>query len=152
MIRKFLPFIVIILMMTGCKKQETDYKPIDKAIIEKYLADNSLTAQSTASGLYYIITKAGGLNHPGLTSAVTLKYKGYLTDDTVFDQTLATGLPTSFQLSGMIDGWKEGVPLIGIGGKIKLLIPSDLAYGATAKTGIPAHSVLIFDIELIDFY
>lgn len=152
MLRKLLTIIILLGVVSSCKDDVTDYGPIDKKIIENYLAEHNLTAQSTASGLYYIIEKPGGVNHPNINSAVSANYKGYLTDGTVFDESYSTGQPATFELSGVIQGWKEGLQLIGVNGKIKLLIPSALGYGANVKTDIPANSVLIFDIELVEFY
>lgn len=148
-----LPVFALFMLLSACKKDETDYAPIDKKIIEDYLSAKGLTATgSTTSGIYYIIAKAGGQNHPNASSAVSVNYKGYLTNDTVFDESYSAGTPSSFQLSSVIAGWQEGIPLFGVGGKGTLLIPSELGYGATEKTGIPAHSVLIFDIELVDYW
>ncbi len=152
MLRKLFPFLILLVIFASCKKDTTDYGPIDKAIIENYLASHSLTAQSTASGLYYIVGQAGGVNHPNLNSYVSVNYKGFLTNGTVFDQSYSNGQPTTFALNSVIAGWKEGLQLIGIHGKITLLIPSALGYGSTAKTGIPSNSVLLFDVELVEFY
>jgi len=152
MLRKLLAFFFLVVLAASCKKDVTDYGPIDKKIIEDYLVANNLTAQSTASGLYYIIIKPGGVNHPKITSSISANYQGYLTNGTVFDQSYSTGAPANFALTAVIKGWQEGLQLIGVKGKIKLLIPSALGYGATAKTGIPANSVLIFDIEMVEFY
>jgi len=149
MFRKILAFTAIILVAASCSKDVTDYGPADKKTIEDYLLANNLTAQSTSSGLYYIIEKTGGANHPDINSVVVASYKGYLTDGTVFDESTA---PTTFALNAVIKGWQEGLQLIGVKGKIKLLIPSALGYGSTAKTNIPANSVLIFDVELVEFY
>jgi len=60
-------------------------------------------------------------------------------------------LPREFSLAGVIKGWQEGIPKIGKNGKIKLMIPSALGYGASEFGSIPANSVLIFDIELDSF-
>ena len=150
MFRKLFAFVFLLLVIASCDTDTTDYGPIDKKIIEDYLAANSLTAQSTSSGLYYIIDKPGGANHPNINSVVVAKYKGYLADGTVFDQT--TTSPATFALNAVIKGWQEGLQLIGVNGKIKLLIPSALGYGSTAKSDIPANSVLIFDVELVEFY
>lgn len=152
MLRKFLALTLIITLAVSCSKDVTDYGPIDKKIIEDYLTANNLTAQSTASGLYYIIEKPGGANHPNINSVVSAYYTGYLTNGTVFDKSVTPGSPSSFALSAVIAGWREGLKLIGVKGKIKLLIPSALGYGSVAKTSIPANSVLIFDIELVEFY
>jgi FKBP-type peptidyl-prolyl cis-trans isomerase FkpA len=150
MLRKIFTFLSLLVLAISCKEDVTDYGPIDKKIIEDYIAANSLTAQSTTSGLYYVISKPGGTSHPGIYSNVKANYKGYLTDGTVFDQT--TGSPATFPLTGVIQGWREGLQLIGVNGKIKLLIPSALGYGSQVQADIPANSVLIFDIELIDIY
>jgi FKBP-type peptidyl-prolyl cis-trans isomerase FkpA len=149
MLRKFLTFTLLLIIAASCKKDDTvDYEPIDKKIIEDYLAANQLTAQSTASGLHYIISAPGGTIHPNINLQVKVKYKGYLVDGTIFDQGTIT-----YALSKLIKGWQEGLPLIGVGGKIKLLIPSALGYGASAQgSAIPANSVLIFDMELLDCY
>ena len=152
MLRKLSTFVILLIIAASCTKDETDYGPIDNKIIEEYLTAHSLTAQHTASGLYYIIEKPGGANHPTLHSAVSVNYKGYLTDGTVFDESYSTGQPVVNALTGFIQGWQEGLQLIGIKGKIKLLIPSALGYGNIAKGKIPANSVIIFDVELVEFY
>lgn len=149
MLRKILTFTILIVIAASCKKDDTvDYGPIDDKIIKDYLTANSLTAKSTPSGLYYIITTPGGDIHPNINLQVKVKYKGYLTNGTIFDQGTIT-----YSLSQLIKGWQEGLPLIGVGGKIKLLIPSALGYGSSSQgTAIPANSVLIFDMELLDFF
>ena len=162
MFRKIITFTFLLVVAASCSKTTVapDYSAADKTTIEAYLLANNLTAQSTASGVYYIITEPGGAYHPGSSSGVKAKYKGYLTDGTVFDQS-AWGQyanPATFRLTGVIEGWQEGMQLIGVNGKIKLLIPSALGYGTSAQTDlagnitVPANSVLIFDIELLDIY
>lgn len=154
MLRKFIAFAFLLVIAASCKEEETvDYGPIDQKIIEDYIAEKGITgAQSTASGLYYVIEKPGGEVHPTRTSYVSVNYQGFLTDGTQFDTSYKFGKPYSQFLTSLVVGWQEGVPLIGVGGKIKLLIPSELGYGSEASGIIPANSVLIFDIELIDFY
>jgi len=152
MLRKFLVFSLLLMSIASCKEDVTDYGPIDKKIIEDYLAAAGLTAQSTSSGLYYIIEKAGGANHPNINSAVSVNYKGYLTDSTVFDESYSSGQPSTFLLKSVIAGWQEGLQLIGVKGRIKLLVPSALGYGSEVKGTIPANSVLIFDINMVEFY
>jgi len=149
MLRKILTFTLLIIFAASCKEDDAvDYGPIDKKIIEDYLTANSLTAKSTPSGLYYIISAPGGDIHPNINLQVKVKYKGYLTNGNIFDQGTIT-----YSLSQLIKGWQEGLPLIGVGGKIKLLIPSALGYGSSSQgTAIPANSVLIFDMELLDAY
>lgn len=140
----------LIIILSACTKEDTtDYKAIDKKIIEDYIAAKGLTASSTAEGIYYVVDNPGSSQHPTANSYVKVHYKGYLTNDTVFDQT--SGTAAQFYLSQTIKGWQIGIPLFGKGGKGKLLIPSDYAYGDKSYTKIPAHSVLIFDIVLSDF-
>lgn len=150
----FLLLLLIPIAFFACKKDKTvsaeEQAKIDKAVILKYLADNSLVADSTASGLYYVIADSGIGPNPTSNSLVKVYYKGYLTNGVTFDENPA-GLPRDFLLNGVIKGWTEGVPLIKKGGMIKLLIPSALGYGATEQASIPASSVLIFDIKLDSF-
>lgn len=155
MLRKIITFSLLLVIAASCKKDVVDdYSSVDKKIIQDYLVAHNLTAQSTSSGLHYIIERPGGVNHANINSSVSAFYRGYLTNGSIFDQaTYATGKPATFTLAGVIKGWQEGLQLIGVGGKIKLLVPSALGYGGdTNKPSIPAHSVLIFDIELQEIY
>ncbi len=146
---KFLLLVMLTLFFTQCKKEESvDRAATDEQTIVQYITDNKLSATPTGSGLYYVMTTVGTGANPNISSNVTVKYTGYLTDGTIFDQT--TNIGASFSLNGVIKGWQEGIPLFKKGGKGKLLIPSALGYGAQATGKIPAHSVLIFDVELLD--
>jgi FKBP-type peptidyl-prolyl cis-trans isomerase len=154
MLRKFIAFAFILVIAASCKEEETvDYGPIDQKIIEDYIAANGITnAQSTASGLYYVIYLPGGANHPNKKSSVSVNYKGYLTDGTIFDSSYPKGKPSELDLNAVVKGWQEGMQLIGVGGKIQLFVPSELGYGSKAAGSIPANSVIIFDVEMVDFY
>lgn len=140
------------------KKQEEYNKLVrnqyiaDSTLIVKYIADSSLVAQiDTTYGFYYIIEKPGDENHPTANSTAEVNYKGYLLNGTVFDKS-EEDVSASISLSSLISGWRLGLPLIGVGGKIKLILPSFYAYGMSKYGSIPANSVVIFDIELISFY
>jgi FKBP-type peptidyl-prolyl cis-trans isomerase FkpA len=143
-------FIIIAtaLFAYSCgEKQVVTQSQLDQLAIENYLTDNQLEAKSTASGLHYIISTAGSAEKPGDEATITVGYVGKLLNGSIFDQsTNFTG-----DLSEMIEGWQEGIPLIGAGGKIKLLIPSALGYGSQATGKIPANSVLLFDVTLHSF-
>lgn len=121
----------------------------DIQLIQDYLAAEGITAQSTSSGLHYVIETAGVGDHPGLNAVVAVFYKGYFLDGDVFDQTNAN--PVSFPLKNVILGWQEGIQLFKKDGKGKLFLPSALAYGSNPPPGIPANAVLAFDVELVDF-
>ena len=79
-----------------------------------------------------------------------MNYTGKLIDGTVFDSSERQGKPFEFPLNKVIAGWTEGLQKISKGGKIKLYVPPQLAYGDEGRPGIPPGATLIFDIELID--
>ncbi|MBK6948819.1 MAG: FKBP-type peptidyl-prolyl cis-trans isomerase [Haliscomenobacter sp.] len=144
---RFLFLLLPILALPSCKLE--DQAEIDQEKIEQYLADNKLSATRHSSGIYYIISTPGSGGSPSLTSTVTVNYKGYYVNNSVFDQT--TGSPIQFPLNNLIQGWQIAIPLLQKGGKGTFFIPSQLGYGSYPPQGIPANAVLIFDIELVDF-
>ena len=147
--RKILVLLLAVTFgLTACDN-DNDYEEqlaIDKEIIESYLADNGLTAQTTASGVYYIVDNPGTANHPTISSTVTVRYSGKFLSGSEFDSGTI-----SYPLEGFIEGWQIGIPLFGAGGSGTLYIPSGLAYGTTGSSTIPANSVLIFEMDLISF-
>jgi FKBP-type peptidyl-prolyl cis-trans isomerase FkpA len=101
--------------------------------------------------MYYIISEPGTGDNPSSNATVSVKYKGYFTNKTVFDQT-KNDTPIQFSLSGVIEGWRIALPLLKKGGKGTFLFPSRLGYGTKGSSGvIPANSVIIFDIDLVSF-
>ncbi|MBA2612039.1 MAG: FKBP-type peptidyl-prolyl cis-trans isomerase [Bacteroidetes bacterium] len=147
--KKILLITVIVLSFVTCKKKKiSNQAELDEKIITNYISDNKLNAIATGSGLYYVISSQGTGIQPNANSNVTVNYKGSLKDGTVFDQSAAVG--ATFNLNSVIKGWQEGIPYFKKGGKGVLLIPSALGYGAQATGSIPANSVLIFDIDLIN--
>ncbi len=137
-----------ILLLPSCSKKASDQQAsIDHQTIENYVAANNLQGQYTSDGIFYVIQNAGSSHHPSPTSTVTVNYKGYLLDGTVFDQQTDATL----SLAQVIKGWQEGIPLIGTGGQILLIIPSGLAYGGSQAGSIPPNSVLAFNITLIGY-
>lgn len=106
--------------------------------------------QKTASGLYYEIIEPGNEVRATEADQVQLHYVGTLTDGTVFDSSRARGTPATFPVAGVVPGFSEGVQLLGEGGKAKLYIKPDMAYGDTPRGNIPPRSILVFDIEMID--
>jgi len=142
-------FIILLILVTlfSCNKKKKQAK-LDDDIITKYISDNQLNATKTESGLYYIINTQGVGENPKSNSTVRVAYRGYFTNNNPFDDSDTTGI--SFSLTSVIEGWQEGIPYFKPGGRGVLLIPSALGYGKTARQGIPANSVLIFDIHLIE--
>lgn len=119
---------------------------------KKFLEDNGKRegVVTTASGLQYEIVKKAEGPQPKATDVVTVHYEGKLTDGTVFDSSIQRGSPIDLPVNGVIPGWVEGLQLMHVGEKVKLFIPSELAYGEQSPSpAIPANSVLVFDLELI---
>jgi FKBP-type peptidyl-prolyl cis-trans isomerase len=106
--------------------------------------------QTTPSGLRYIDETVGTGASPQPTDAVTVNYTGWLTDGTKFDSSVDRCQPASFPLNRVIPGWTEGVGSMKVGGKRRLIIPAELAYGAQGRPPtIPGGATLIFDVELL---
>ncbi|CAJ0992386.1 FKBP-type peptidyl-prolyl cis-trans isomerase [Pantoea sp. Nvir] len=106
--------------------------------------------KKTESGLLYKIEKEGSGDPPQDDTTVVVHYKGMLINGTEFDNSYTRGQPLSLHLQGIIPGWTEGLKHVKKGGKIKLVIPPQLAYGKNNVPGIPINSTLVFDIELLD--
>jgi FKBP-type peptidyl-prolyl cis-trans isomerase FkpA len=107
-------------------------------------------AQKTASGMIYTETKAGTGPSPQATDTVTVHYRGTLPDGTEFDSSYKRNAPIDFPLNGVIKCWTEGVAKMKVGGKAKLVCPSDIAYGERGSPPvIPPNSVLTFEVELL---
>ena len=106
-------------------------------------------AERKDSGLIITEITAGTGESPGPTDRVTVHYHGMLRDGTVFDSSVDRGEPASFGLNQVVKCWTEGVQLIKVGGKSRLVCPSDIAYGDQGRPGIPPGAVLVFEVELI---
>lgn len=137
------------LSFVACKK-EVDQVAEDRRKIETYLLDNNITAQEHESGIFYNINPQGTGDHPVVTDEVTVKYKGYLLDGSVFDET-KEDQTISFKLTNVIPGWQIAIPLLKEGGKGTFILPSYLAYGTRPPrfSIIGNNEVLVFDVELI---
>lgn len=124
-----------------------------KAANAEYLAGNAKLkgVKTTASGLQYQILIPGDSKAaaPKLTDTVTVQYRGKLLDGTEFDSSYSRNQPATFPVNGVIKGWQEALPLMKPGSKWKLVVPPELGYGPTPRPGIPAESLLIFEVELM---
>jgi FKBP-type peptidyl-prolyl cis-trans isomerase FkpA len=132
------------LLAASCGKSQTDDEKI-----KAYIASKGWQMQVTPEGVYYRIDSAGVGGNPTLSNNVTVRYKGSLLDDTVFETSKVAGV--TFPLSGVIKGWQLGIPKFKKGGGGKLIIPSSLAYGSSGQGSIPGDAPLVFDVTLLDF-
>ena len=129
--------------------QKTRTAAASKTALDKAAAEKGAT--KTASGLVITTIKPGTGPAPKETDSVKVHYKGTLTNGTVFDASTPNE-PVSFPLNGVIKCWTEGVQLMKVGGKSKLVCPSEIAYGERGAAGgkIPPGAVLIFEVELLE--
>ena len=135
------------------KKAEETYNDV-KVAGENFLQENKGKEgiQTTASGLQYLVMKAGAGEKPTANSTVKVHYHGTLTDGTVFDSSVDRGEPSQFGVSQVIKGWTEGLQLMPVGSKYKFFIPQELAYGAFPRQGgaIKPFDALVFEVELLE--
>ncbi|ABQ27596.1 FKBP-type peptidyl-prolyl cis-trans isomerase [Geotalea uraniireducens] len=117
---------------------------IDKAAKEK-------GAVKTRSGMVYVSIKDGKGKSPSAASTVEVNYRGTLTNGKEFDSSYKRHQSISFPLSGVIPCWTEGVQMMKVGGKAKLVCPPELAYGSRgAGSDVPPNATLIFEVELLN--
>jgi FKBP-type peptidyl-prolyl cis-trans isomerase FkpA len=145
--KSYLTLFLSIFLFVSCSNDDSDFEPQTEADILQYIEDNNLIATRSNSGLFYVIDNEGTGARPTASSNVTVAYKGYLLDGSVFDQSDANGV--SFGLDQVIAGWTEGITYFKEGGEGLLLIPSNLGYGNNGYGPIPGGAVLVFDIRLI---
>lgn len=159
--KHLLSALVALTLLISCKNKEATNEPTNEALkeatvdyvakndkeITDYITKNKLKAEKSESGLYYIINKPGTGTQPTATSNVTVAYKGYFLNGTVFDESKPEGI--SFGLDQVVKGWTEGIPHFKAGGSGILLVPAHLGYGNETMGPIPGGSALIFDVKLI---
>ncbi|WP_338790387.1 FKBP-type peptidyl-prolyl cis-trans isomerase [Bernardetia sp. MNP-M8] len=159
---KYITISLLLLFIGGalfssCKKDENNEtltnnpsNPlVQDSILQVYFTENNITPQKTQSGLYYVLDEQGTPIQNG--ERVTVNYEGKLLSGAIFDSSFGRQ-PFTFTVGGgVIDGWNEGVPLIGKGGKGTLYLPSHLGYGARgAGSDIPPYAILVFRIEVFN--
>lgn len=132
--------------------------PIDDKKLTDYFAQNNLSPQKTASGLYYIVSKPGSGENATAGKVVKMKYTGKTLAGEVFDSNIDPKFghtdPLEFPLGSgaVIPGWDEGIALLNKGSKATFFIPSTLAYGPEGRQPvIQPNEILVFDVELLDF-
>ena len=149
--------------MAKQKKEAAKLVIKDDKTLQAYFTKNKITPIKTASGLYYTVKEEGSGDKANANDSITMNYTGRLLDGTKFDSNEDTAFhhvsPFKFVLGrgAVIRGWDEGVALLKQGSKATFYIPSGMAYGAQSRPGgganpkgIPANSILLFDVELVN--
>lgn len=140
------------------KREEERTKAAEENLTksQQFLSENAKKegVQVTESGLQYEVVEAvedESVPSPSEDDVVKVHYHGTLPDGTVFDSSVERGEPVSFPVKGVIKGWVEGLQLMQVGEKYKLVIPPELAYGEAGTSGkIGPNQALIFDVELLE--
>ncbi len=128
----------------------------DQNTIINYALDSLLDLQSTASGLYYQILREGEGPKIDWGDRIRVHYRGYFPNGKVFDSSYRRNEPLEFYVGNMIDSWNEGLQLVRVGSKARLLSPSHLAYGEEGlkdrqdRILAPPNQVLIFELEVLE--
>ena len=136
------------LLQTRAKQVADKEKSASAEFLVKAAAEPGAT--KTSSGLIYKELTAGTGAAPKATDTVKVNYRGTFTNNTEFDSSYKRNQPAQFPLNGVIKCWTEGVQLMKVGGKAKLVCPSDIAYGDQGRGAIPGGATLVFEIELLD--
>jgi FKBP-type peptidyl-prolyl cis-trans isomerase FklB len=131
----------------------TAFAARNKTAGQEFLAKNGKEpgVKTTSSGLEYKVLVAGDPKAAPIAASdeVTVNYRGKLIDGTEFDSSFSRGLPATFGVGGVIKGWQEALVLMKPGARWELYVPAELAYGANPRPGIPANSLLIFEVEVL---
>ncbi|MGH7196594.1 MAG: FKBP-type peptidyl-prolyl cis-trans isomerase [Candidatus Saccharimonadales bacterium] len=145
----FIGSYFIIIMQNNEQQQAVDNLQQQQA--DKYQVDSSaykVSGDVTELQKVDLVVGTGEEVKPG--DQVRVHYKGTVAQTGVkFDSSYDRGEPITFGLNEVIAGWSEGVPGMKVGGKRRLIVPSDKAYGQQELPGIPANSDLVFEVELI---
>jgi FKBP-type peptidyl-prolyl cis-trans isomerase FkpA/FKBP-type peptidyl-prolyl cis-trans isomerase FklB len=137
-------------------KAEAEYNKVaaqNKSEGDAFLAKNKTApgVKVTASGLQYQVVQAGTGARPGPNDQVSINYTGTFVNGEKFDASAdhQPAGPANIPLQAVIPGFREGLQLMQTGGKYKLFIPSNIAYGAKPENGFPPNATIIFDVELL---
>ena len=163
-------FFTITLLLAACSQPEEAVDPADKSgglsgakpdvptampeVMDPGQAFLHINARKPnvkvlESGLQFEILKSGEGRSPDIGSSVVTHYHGTFVDGVVFDSSVERGQPAKFPVSGVISGWTQALQMMKEGDKWRLVLPPHLAYGERGRPGIPPHSVLVFELELL---
>ena len=151
--KKFaLLFFAFTLCMTAC--EDDSPAPVvavidDRPEILTYVETNNLTTTETDLGVFLVEEEAGTGEMPTAADRVRVRYVGSYLDGEIFDQTQGANT-ASFDMNGVIIGFRDGLENMRVGGKSKIIMPSILGYGNNPPPGIRSNAILIFDTELVE--
>ena len=132
-----------------CVNPQTQFEKDQNSIIE-YCAEKVINPKRIPTGVFMLVEKNGRGPVMKWGEQVTAHYKGYFLDGRVFDSSYQKGKPITFKIGGMIKGWNDVLIMLSRGARVKLWIPSALAYGEKGFPGyVPPNTPLIFDIEVL---
>ena len=147
--------ISVLISGLGCVKGEnaepcTNKSPeSEQAAMVAYASAQGFSMTQHPNGMYYQVVEPGSGAKALSTSRIFVKYTGKLiSSNAIFDQQ-NNAEQTGWVLGSLIPGWQIGIPLISIGGKVRLIVPSSLAYGCRPYASLPGDAVLFFEIELV---
>jgi FKBP-type peptidyl-prolyl cis-trans isomerase len=142
-------FALVLAAPLALHAQREKLPPEDVEVVEKQWPQ----AKKTSTGLRYVILKEGLGDFAKPGDLLSVNYRGFLLDGTTFDENKDPINPFTFRLgrAQVIQGWDQGLQLLKAGGKMVLIVPSELAYGTRGRPPvIPHNATLVFEIELID--
>jgi FKBP-type peptidyl-prolyl cis-trans isomerase FkpA len=148
--------LMLMIFASGCSKSNNKNcsavnivaSSTETAALKAYLDSNHIDATADPRGFFYKIIDKGEGDHPNVCSGIVVTYSLKLTDGNEVDK----GTQVPWDLSNLIIGWQEGIPLIGKGGSIMLYLPPSLGYGSAQAGRVPANSILVFNITLNSTY
>ncbi len=149
-----LTFVAVLAAFSSCTKNSDECKDVppeqEESVMRSFMAANGMTGVKSPEGMFYQILDEGGLAKPNTNSTIYVIYKGTHMDGSVFDEQTNPGA-TGFRLLEMIQGWQKAMPMIGKGGRMRLIVPSSLAYGCEGRGEIDPNTPLYFEFTLVDF-
>jgi FKBP-type peptidyl-prolyl cis-trans isomerase FkpA len=157
--KTFITALFLIIALNSCTKTSNgtscDFDPCGSkapdaqaTVIQTYLNTNGITATKHCSNMYYKIITDGTGGNPTICSKVRIKYEGefIINNNGKFD----SNNDATFELTGLIQGWKNAINVLKKGSKVRLYIPPTLGYGSQGNASIPPNAYLQFDIEVLD--
>lgn len=140
-------FAILMLLLTSCGGYSTSDKKYFDNEIQKYLKENKINATKSSSGIYTKILAKGSGEEVKYSDIIRVIYKGTLLGGKEFDSQYS---PIELPLKSLMPAWREALLGIEEGSSILIITPPQMAYGGQAKNKIPANSILVFDITILD--